>query len=377
LVGKAIVLKVPYYPFNHIPEKLISEWKTAIDQVIESGVFIGGSFVEHFESEWSTFIKCERSVSVGNGFDGLRIALEVLGVSKGMKVVVPAHTFIATWLSVKAVGATPVGVDVDRNGLMDLDKLEALNDEVDAIIPVHMHGAMVNMPRLLNWAKPKKVKVVEDASQAHGANLDGKSVGTWGDAGVFSLYPTKNLGALGDAGIIVFADQVLASRAKSLRNYGAIEGKKYDYESLGLNSRLDPIQAAVLSVNLKYLNEWNDKRIKIANMYEEHLNENIKKLQPAALNSVRHHFPILVPNPEQVARVLNEKGIGVERHYPETAARSYAKVNRIKDSIPYPIADSISSSTLSLPISPWHTEDQISYVMESLNMAIADRSIEI
>jgi dTDP-4-amino-4,6-dideoxygalactose transaminase len=372
-----MTLCVPYYPLNQAPRKLICEWETAIAEVIRSGVFIGGPYVRIFESEWSAYVKSEYSVSVGNGLDGLRIALEVLGISKGMKVVVPAHTFIATWLAVKAVGATPIGVDVDRNGLMDLDKLEALNYEINAVIPVHMHGAMVNMPRLLNWAKPKKVKVVEDASQAHGANLDGKSAGTWGDAGVFSLYPTKNLGALGDAGIIVFADPALASKAKSLRNYGAIEGKKYDYESLGLNSRLDPIQAAVLSVNLKYLNEWNDKRIKIANIYEEHLNENIEKLQPPALNSVRHHFPILVPNPVQVARVLNEKGIGVERHYPETAARSYAKVNRIKDAIPYPIADSISSSTLSLPISPWHTEDQISYVMESLNMAIADRSIEV
>ena len=369
-------MKVPYFAVSQAPEALKRYWLTSIEACINTGVFIGGPIVDEFEAEWTKKIDASFSVGVSNGLDGLKIALTVLGISEGMRVAVPAHTFIATWLAVQAVGATPIGVDVNRNGLIDLAYLDSLGMKMDAIIPVHMHGAMVDMPRLMSWATNHGVKVIEDASQAHGAALDGKYAGTWGDSGVFSLYPTKNLGALGDAGLMVFKDENLALKAKSLRNYGARLGYKYEYQEIGMNCRLDPIQASILLVNISFLEEWNAKRIELGCIYDKYLDQTITRLQPTENNSVRHHFPILVSNVAEVRTFLSSKQIETERHYPKTAASIYENLSGRKNQAKFPISETIAKFSLSLPISPWHTTAQINYVVENINLGVSQGLIK-
>ena len=177
--------KVEFFSFKDAPESLRQEWRSAANEVFKSGYFIGGPFVEQFESEWAKYLAVRHAIGVGNGYDALVVGLKILGVGKGDLVAVPSHTFAATWLAVGAVGATPVGIDCDSSGLMDVDKLEANQLDFYAVIPVHMHGQMVDMPRLVKWAESKNVKVIEDCAQAHGAQINGKLAGTWGDFGAF------------------------------------------------------------------------------------------------------------------------------------------------------------------------------------------------
>ena len=361
--------QVPYFSFTSAPRGLKSKWKSAAAEVIDNGQFIGGHFVTKFESEFGKFLKCKNVVGVGNGLDGLAIALKSLGVGKGDTVAVPAHTFIACWLAIEQVGATPVGIDVDERGLIDLDELESIFPTPRAVIPVHLHGAMVDMERLSKWAANFDVLVVEDASQAHGASQHEVFSGAWGDAGVFSLYPSKNLGAAGDAGIIVFKNRRFAEVARSIRSYGSNPDDKYDHVIAGMNSRLDPIQAAILSVNLSFLESWNKSRIEIAEHYSSQLDGKIQILQDMTCESVRHHFPILVANPHDVGRFLQENGIGTERHYPNLASSEYFRFNQMPEKY-FKKSDFITSRTLSLPISPWHTFKEIDYVCEILLLGL-------
>ena len=368
-------IEIPYFSFKKAPKTLKEEWKEAISHVIEQGQFIGGETVELFESEWAKSIGTLHAVGVGNGLDGLAIALRVIGIGEGKTVAVPAHTFIASWLAIKLTGADPIGVDVDENGLLDLDKLFLLNEIPDAVMPVHLHGAMVDMPRLSKWAKQKGVKIVEDASQAHFASVGSKYAGAWSDAGVFSLYPSKNFGAIGDAGIINFHNQEYANFAKSIRSYGSEISNKYFHKIPGVNSRLDSVQAAVLSVNHKYLSDWNRHRINLGKIYSEKLNPNFHILQSEALNSVRHHFPILVNDPTKVCNYLLEKGIGTDRHYPEIAANTYYKFYDKEPSI-FKNAKNITERVISLPISQWHSTSEIEIVCEILNEGLDSGKIK-
>jgi dTDP-4-amino-4,6-dideoxygalactose transaminase len=368
-------IEIPYFSFKKAPEILKKEWREAISHVIEQGQFIGGETVELFENEWAKSIGTSHAVGVGNGLDGLAIALRVLGIGEGKTVVVPAHTFIASWLAIKLAGADPIGVDVDENGLLDLDKLFSLNEIPDAVMPVHLHGAMVDMPRLSKWAKQKGVKIVEDASQAHFASIDSKYAGAWSDAGVFSLYPSKNFGAIGDAGIINFHNKEYANFAKSIRSYGSEINNKYFHKIPGVNSRLDSVQAAVLSVNHKYLSDWNSHRISLGKIYSEKLKPNFHILQSESLNSVRHHFPILVNDPTKVCNYLLENGIGTDRHYPEIAANTYYKFYDKEPSI-FKNAKNITERVISLPISQWHSTSEIEMVSEILNKGLDSGKIK-
>jgi len=357
--------EVPYFSFSMAPEDLKSTWKNAIGSVIDQGVFIGGKEVSEFESEFSRFLGVQESVGVGNGLDGLTIALKTLGIGAGHIVAVPAHTFIACWLAIDIVGATAIGIDVNESGLIDLDKLKKLKVKIDAVMPVHLHGAMVDMQELMTWASGKKIKVIEDASQAHGAAQQGRYAGTWGHAGVFSLYPSKNLGAAGDAGIVTFKDSANSVEARSIRSYGSNPRNKYDHRILGVNSRLDPIQAAILSVNLPLLNIWNEKRSSLGRHYSSRLSDTFRILQDESHNSVRHHYPILISNPTESIKYLNNSGVGIERHYPELAANAYQRLRDLPEQN-FAEAEVISRQTISLPISQWHTLDDVDYVCDVL-----------
>lgn len=367
--------KVEFFSFKDAPEALRDEWRVAITQVIESGIFIGGPTVAKFESEWAEYLGVEHAIGVGNGYDALVVALKILGVGPGDLVAVPSHTFVATWLAVDAVGATPVGIDCNVFGLMDLDLLETHKCQFAAVIPVHMHGQMVDMSRLVMWAKNRNVRIVEDCAQAHGARMDGKLAGTWGDFGAFSFYPTKNLGAVGDAGSLVTNDELLAIRARSFVNYGSVPGNKYEYQFHGINSRLDPIQAAVLSINLKYLDTWNTKRQEIAKIYTDSFKFNKIDCLPIERNSVFHHFIILSENRNLTRNLLENAGIKTEIHYPEMAEKSFSKFQDNIDSHRTQSASTLVSKTLSIPISPWMSDLAIQKTIDAVLNPVVLKSI--
>ena len=359
--------KVEFFSFKDAPDSLRKEWETATRKIIDSGQFIGGPFVATFESEWANYLGINHAIGVGNGYDAIVVALKTLGINQGDLVAVPSHTFVATWLAVGAVGATPVGIDCNASGLMDVDLLKSHKSKFSAVIPVHMHGQMVDMPELISWANTNKVKVIEDCAQAHGARIDGKLAGTWGDFGAYSFYPTKNLGALGDSGALVTNNSTLASDARSYVNYGSKPGNKYEYQFNGINSRLDPMQAAVLSVNLKYLDAWNARRNEIAEIYSERMQRLGIKILKTRSDSVFHHFIVESEKRDASRKYLDSMGIKTEIHYPECAEISYGKFK--KDYVTGDIenASKLSSKTLSLPISPWMSDESVELVIDSIS----------
>lgn len=360
-------IDIPFFSFKKAPEELRNEWFTEIKKTIEAGIFIKGSNVEKFEESWAKRIKVPHALGVSNGQDGLIIALRALNISTGDYVAVPAHTFIAVHNAVITVGAIPYSLDVDENGLIDLDLLENLNQKIKAVVVVHMHGQMVDMQRVMNWATKQNVLVVEDCSQAHLANQNGAYAGAWGDIGVFSLYPTKNLGALGDAGVVVTKDASILKALQLLSNYGSSQNNKYNHVSYGVNNRLDEIQAAILNVNLKYLDSWNLRRREIAAIYIEKLNTHKIKLMCGSLNtSVWHHFCILIDNRADLQKELELKGIRTEIYYPNVAAREIEAFLKMPNGH-YPKANVIAAKMLSLPINPWLTETELNYIISITN----------
>ncbi len=358
---------VPFFSFHDVPSSIVDEWAKAAERVLRSGIFIGGLEVELFEKEWSDSLNTSYCVGVANGMDAITLALKSVGITSGMKVAVPSHTYIATWLAVANLGAEPIGIDCGPDGLMDLSLLIEQDLDVQCVIPVHMHGQMVDMEQLMNWASPRGIKVIEDCAQAHGASQKGRFAGAWGDAGAFSFYPSKNLGAAGDAGAVVTSDPELARVIQSLGSYGSAPGNKYKYERIGLNSRLDPIQAAILRVNLKYLNEWNKRRFRIAKDYFELFDKlGIAHLDVSLNDSVHHHCVILSPERDNVRSMLASMGVMTEIHYPESAESTYCKLMG-KPGRKNLLADYVASRAISIPLNPWLTDEKLSHVISSLS----------
>jgi dTDP-4-amino-4,6-dideoxygalactose transaminase len=278
-----------------------------------------------------------------------------------MKVAVPAHTFIATWLSIINTGCEAIGVDITTTGVMDLASLENLlkSENIDAVVPVHMHGQAVDMLRLDNLKTEYGFKVIEDASQAHGLDFNGRKIGSFGDISVFSLYPTKNLGALGDGGIVTTNEDKIAKNIRSMRNYGANLQDKHYHEILGINSRLDSIQAAICDFHLNYLDSWNVKRRELAKIYFSYLPK--ANTPQFGLDSIFHHFTLQCANRDKVKNELNDLGISTEIHYPRLAANEIKEILQ-KGQANFPHAEKYSKEILSLPLHQFHTEDEIEYV---------------
>ena len=360
---------IPFYDLSQVPEQVQEEWLSAIDLVIKSGRYVNGPTVTLFESNWSNLVGTKYAIGVGNGLDGLSIALEAMGIGDGDLVAVPAHTFIASWIAIDRVGAIPVGIEVNELGLLDVQELSRLKEAPKAVMPVHMHGTMCDMPEIMKWAKTHSVKVIEDASQSHFAKSNGTSVGAFGDVGVFSLYPTKNLGALGDAGIVVTNNLEIAESVREKANYGSSKNNKYLHTSLGSNSRLDSIQAAILDINLRYAGKWNEKRREIAKRYQQECEKlNIKVLQNVTEINVFHHFVVQTKKRDTCRDFLSERGIQTEIHYPKNAALEYAEIKGL-EYVGYPIAEKISETSISLPLSPWMTLQDIQRVVIVLEQA--------
>jgi dTDP-4-amino-4,6-dideoxygalactose transaminase len=362
-------MNVEFSGFSYLPIDLKEIWKKQVERVIDSGLYIGGAEVKCFEEQWSKLCGSSYAIGVSNGFDGLVLALRSLGIGAGTRVAVPAHTFIATWNSIIAVGAVPVGVDVDKDGLIDLDCLGDMAQELDAVIPVHMHGSVVDMPKLYELCTSQSlstpIRIVEDASQSHGAlNPDGSKLGKYSDLVVYSLYPSKNLGALGDAGVITTNSEEIEGKLRSLSNYGSTLQDKYSHQILGYNNRLDPIQASVLRINAEMLSQWNFRRKELAELYIGELSEIIEILQVSHSDSVRHHLCMLTPDRDALKQYLLENGVKTEIHYPKVAGIEALSFLNQKSS--FPNSEYIAKCTLSLPLSPWHNSEQVDYVIDQI-----------
>lgn len=359
-------MKIPYFTFVGAPNNILNEWTKSIQSVIAEGKFVLGDPVHKFELEWAEFLGVNHAVGVANGFDALVLSLKTLGIGAGDIVAVPSHTFAATWFAVDAVGAMPFGIDCGADGLMDLDILESLEIQFTAVIPVHMHGQLVEMSRVQKWAQKNGVHIIEDCAQAHGAEINGKKAGSWGAISAYSFYPTKNLGALGDAGAIVTNNDDYAERARLLSNYGCSRSRKYQYREIGINSRLDSIQAALLSVNLGHLKEWNQARKEIAKIYDQVCdNAGIRYLRQNE-GSVYHHYLIFSNNRDKTIKELLKLGIQTDIHYPEPAEKTFLRIKNRNFENCCPKAMDFTASVISIPLYPWISDENIEYVQNAL-----------
>jgi|KBSSwiStaDraftv2_1062776.scaffolds.fasta_scaffold14127_2 dTDP-3-amino-3,4,6-trideoxy-alpha-D-glucose transaminase len=367
--GRLAIDTVPYLDLRRYEREVGPQIELAIRRVLKSGALIGGPELAAFETSFAAYCGAEHMVGVGNGLDALVLALRAWGVGPGDEVICPAHTFVATALAIDQAGATPVLVDVEPDtGLMDVAKVAAaITPKTRAVIPVHLYGHPVDMDGLRAAIGSRDIRVLEDSAQAHGALYKGSRCGALGDAAAFSFYPTKNLGALGDGGAVTTTCAETARRVRRLSNYGS--DVKYRHEELGTNSRLDPLQAAVLGVKLARLDAWNARRSQLALRYFLGL----AHVRQIALPAVRpwaepvwHVFPIRAGAHRDALKAhLEAHGIGVNIHYPTPVHLQpcYAGRWRAGD---FPAAEALGTSLLSLPLDPFHSEPEIELVIRRI-----------
>lgn len=358
-------MKIPFLDLAAIHQPYAAQFNDAFARFIANGRYILGPELVAFEDEFAAFCGAPHALGVANGLDALRLALMALDVGTGDEVIVPAHTFIATWLAVSAVGATPVAVDVDvKTGNLDPALLEvAITPHTRAIMPVHLHGILAAMPEIMAVAQRHNLAVIEDAAQAHGASLDGKRAGLFGDIAGFSFYPGKNLGALGDGGAVITTRPQIAERISKLRNYGS--SVKYRHEEQGLNSRLDELQAALLRIKLTDLEEGNKLRRSQAARYHEGLAGigDLQLLQPGCGHEpVWHLYVIRTARRTALRDWLAEQGVETLIHYPEPPHRQAAYAAYHHQS--FPVAEAFAQTCISLPIGPHLSLQQIDEVIE-------------
>jgi dTDP-4-amino-4,6-dideoxygalactose transaminase len=363
--------KIPFVDLKAQYESIKEEIDTVISEVITKSAFIGGTYVSQFEEAFAKFCHAKHCIGVGNGTDALFIALKALGIGGGDEVITTAFSFIATSEAISMAGARVVFVDINpKTYNIDTEKIEEkINERTKAIIPVHLFGQPADMDPILNLAKKYKLKVIEDAAQAHGAEYKGRRISSIGDMACFSFYPGKNLGAYGDGGAIVTSDDELALKARMLANHGRIE--KYNHEIEGVNSRLDGIQAAILNVKLKYLLEWTEKRRNCAYQYNKYL-EATNILTPDELNDVKTVYHLYVvrineQNRPEVQNYLKAMAIGTGIHYPialpNLKAYRYLKID-LEDFRESSLA---ANQVISLPMYPELTESKAKFVAEKIN----------
>lgn len=355
---------------DEVREELNAAWRAVSTQT----AFVGGQWLDRFEEEWAAYCGRAFCVGVANGTDALVLALRAAGIGPGDEVVLPTNTFIATAEAVLAVGARPVFTDVDPDTLlMTAAHLEAaLTPRTSAVIPVHLYGQPVAMNEVCAVAERHGLLVVEDAAQAHGATWQGKRAGSFGRVAAFSFYPGKNLGALGDAGAIVTDDAELASVARSIGAHGAAPGLRYVHQFVGVNSRLDGLQAALLSVKLQRLDAWNEGRTAAARAYDHALRE-VAGVTPVRIDdrasSSYHLYVVRVANRTQVQADLLANGIETGIHYPIPCHLQQPYREFSSDS--FPVAEQAATEILSLPMGPHLTQSQVARVCAALESAVA------
>ena len=346
-----------------------NEYDDAIYRVLNSGWFILGPELESFEKGFAKYLGVKHCIGVNSGTDALILGIRSLGIGEGDEVIVPAGTYIASVLGITENGATPIYVDSDPNTLVvDANQIEkAITEKTKAILPVHMYGQACNLDKLSDIAHRYNLYLFEDCAQCHGSKWNGKLTGTWGDLAAFSFYPTKPLGAFGDAGAVVTDDDDLADKLRMLRNYGS--KIKYHNESIGRNSRLDEIQSAILSVGLKHLDETNDIRINIAKAYLDGIH-NSKVIMPKTNEKsthVYHLFPVLVDDQSKFITFLEQNGIQTQIHYPIPPYASECFAYQGYDFDDFPNASYIAKHEVSLPIYSGMNFDVVNKVIECVN----------
>ncbi|MGD0995608.1 MAG: DegT/DnrJ/EryC1/StrS family aminotransferase [Candidatus Bathyarchaeia archaeon] len=355
---------IPFVDLKSEYSEVGEEVSQCIQRVLKSGLFILGDELEKFEIEFSKYIGTKYGIGVNSGSDALLIALNALGVGKGDEVITVAHTFISTVDAITRNGAKPVFVDIDpETYTIDVTQVKSkISSKTKAILPVHLYGHPADMKPLMDIAAEYGLFVIEDACQAHGSEYQKTKLGAIGHVGCFSFYPTKNLGAYGDAGIITTNNQELAYKIKKTRNYG--QSKKYYHDFMGVNSRLDEMQAAILRTKLRYLDNWNEKRRKLAKLYSELL-KNTAVVTPIEKEYAKHVYHLYVvrhKERDKLQQYLLNHGVQTLIHYPIPVHLQEAY--KINDKLP--VTERICSEILSLPMFPWLRESEVEYISENV-----------
>jgi len=362
-------LVVPLTDLRAMTDDVAGELAAAWQRVTRTSSFIGGELVESFEEEWATYCGTRHAVGVANGTDALELILRALEIGLGDEVIIPANTFVATAEAVVSAGATPRFVDVDRDTLLATPETigAAVSGRTAAVILVELYGNMPAMEEILRLTEAKHIVLIEDAAQAHGSTWNGRKAGSFGLAAGFSFYPGKNLGAFGDAGAVVTDDAVLAETIRSLANHGRSPGAHHLHSIAGRNSRLDALQAAILSTKLGKLDEWNRARRTAMASYRQQLRADGAAMVkvPGPADSSYHQNVVRVANRDAVRGALLQRGIETGIHYPVPCHRQRAYRSYAGD--PLPVADQAADEVLSLPVFPHISENQIAYVSSWLN----------
>jgi dTDP-4-amino-4,6-dideoxygalactose transaminase len=366
-------MKVPFLDLKAHHAPLIDKFDGAIREVIESSAFAGGPFVERFEEEFAAYCGSSYAIGVGNGTDALWLTLLALGIGEGDEVITVPNTFIATAEAIAYCKAQPVFVDVDENTftMNPVELKKSLTPRTKAIIPVHLFGQPADMDPILEFARSHGLFVIEDAAQAHGTEYKGQKAGTLGDAGCFSFYPGKNLGAFGEAGAVVTNDPELRKKIQVLRDHG--QARKYYHTLVGWNCRMDGIQGAVLSIKLRHLEEANLLRREHALQYNQAflgIDEVATPFEANYARHVYHVYAIRVQERDEVRRRLEEKEIGCAVHYPVPIHLQEACQNLGYTAGAFPVAENLAEEFLSLPMFPELTEEQIEYVARCVSETV-------
>jgi dTDP-4-amino-4,6-dideoxygalactose transaminase len=362
-------VSVPFLDLSHMHGPLKARLLDEIGELFDSGAFINGAAVAEFESAFASYCDAAHCVGLASGLDALRLGLLAVGLEPGDEVIVPAMTFVATLEAVTQAGGVPVVVDIsaDDYGLDVAATARAVGGRTRAVMPVHLYGQMSDMQGVRRLAAERLVHVLEDACQAHGAERDGLRAGASGSAAAFSFYPGKNLGAAGDAGALVTADEATATYVRALREHG--QTAKYVHRYEGYTARLDTLQAVVLSHKLPFLDEWNRERRAAAGFYSTAL-DGVGDLAlppvPKGSSPVWHLYVVRTAHPDGLAHFLRERGVGTGRHYPEPVHLTGAYAGLGYGPGDFPVAEALAGEALSLPIFPGIAEAQLEKVVESI-----------
>lgn len=362
-------MNIPQNSLSRIHDSIKGELQEKFSSVLEANAFVFGKELTEFETSFAKLCDVKYAIGVSSGYDALFVSLKILGVKPGDEVIVPVHTFIATWMAVTACGAKPIPVEVDEkdwtiNPILITSKI---TPKTKGIIPVHLFGAMCQMDAIQQIAEENNLFILEDFSQAQGAKFNNKSAGSFGNLNAASLYPGKNIGALGDAGVITTNNEEFYQKVLQFRNYGSKEKNKH--EVFGLNSRLDNLQAAFLNVKLKYLQKWNEERKKIASIYRNCFDK-ISAIQTQIIGTradcVYHQFVILVEERDLLIQFLESKGIQTSIHYPIPIFQQEIYSDLVQNEVEFNFTKELCRKGISLPMFPGLTEKEVNYICQHI-----------
>lgn len=359
---------IPFYDFTREYQEIKDEINHRISEVLSKGYFVLGNEVQKFETNFSEYIGMEYGLGVNSGSDALYMAIKALGIGKDDEIITVSHTFVSTIDAIVRNGADPIFCDIDPDSnCIDVSKIDdKITNKTKAILPVHLYGHPVDMDPILKIAHKNSLKIIEDCSQAHGAEYKGKKVGSFGDISCFSFYPIKNMGAYGDGGFIALNNEVVFKQLKMMQNYG--QSKKYHHDFIGLNSRLDEIQAAILNLKLEYLDKWNRKRQINAKIYDKHLDESKYKI-PTVKDYAKHVYHLYVvecSNRDEIINFLLKNDVNALIHYPIPVHKQKAYLDLgFNDKLP--ITEKKCKRIISLPLNPWLIDYELEEICELIN----------